>query len=257
MVSGFYNNRMAINLNINLAQNYLQICRSMEKLASGLAINSAADDPAGLVISEQMRTRIASLNSEIDSVSYQINKYQTADSALLQERGKLTELRSLAVAAADNGWTDETMREAYQAEADDIVESYNLIRSTSQFGTQNLLDGSAGSVADVNRLNTIDLSNSDSAEESLRQIDDEISQLDRQIAETGAMQKNGLESNLTNLRIESQNLIAAESQIRDVDFALEYSNLIKNQLLLKSDISLFMHSTMTSGSVLSLLLGTM
>ncbi len=253
---GFKNNIIAVNLVRNLNQTYFNISKSMEKLASGLAINSAADDPAGLVISEQMRTRIASLNQEIENVSYQINKYQTADSALLQERSKLTELRTLAVAAANEGGIDESARAAYQAEADNIVGSFNMIRESSEFGTQKLLDGSEGSVADVNELISVDLSDTESAEAAMKQIDDEISQLDAQIADVGATQKNSLESRRTNLRIESQNLVAAESQIRDLDYAKEYTNFVKNEMLLKSTLSLLAHSTITSGSVLSLISGT-
>jgi len=253
---GFNNNIFTINLGINLARNSLKIYRSMEKLASGFAINSAADNPAGLVISEQMRSRIASLNKEIEIVSNQINKYQTADSALLQERSKLTELRSLVVAAANEGGIDASARAAYQAEADNIVSSYNLIRESTQFGKQYLLDGSAGSVVNVNQLNSFDLSNTQSAEEAINEIDYEISQLDAQIIHVGATQKHGLESRLTNLRVESQNLTAAESHIRDLDYSFEISNFIKNQLLLKANISLFAHSTITSNSVLSLLEGT-
>ncbi len=253
---GIKNNIMAINLARNLNKTFFNLGKSMEKLSSGLKINSAADDPAGLVISEQMRTRIASLNQEIENVSYQINKYQTADSALLQERGKLTELRTLALAAANEGGIDDSARAAYQAEANNIVESYNMIRESSEFGTQKLLDGSESSVADVNELIPVDLSDTEAAEAAINQIDDEISHLDAQISDVGATQKNSLESRLTNLRIESQNLVAAESQIRDVDYGREISNFMKNQMLLKANISLFAHTSISSASVLSLLSGT-
>lgn len=250
------NNLLAVNLTRNLNQIFYNLGISMEKLASGLKINSAADDPAGLVISEQMRTRIASLNQEIESVAYQISKYKTADSALLQERSKLTELRTLAVAAANSGGIDDAARAAYQAEADNIVDSFNMIRNSSEFGTQKLLDGSEGSLADVNELISVDLSDTESAEAAMSQIDDEIAQLDTQIANVGATQKNSLKSRLTNLRIESQNLVAAESQIRDVDYSREIANFMKNQMLLNTNMLLFAHTTVTSSSVLSLISGT-
>ena len=253
---GIKNNLLAVNLTRNLNQTFLNLGKSMEKLSSGLKINSAADDPAGLVISEQMRTRIASLNQEIENVSYQISKYKTADSALLQERSKLTELRSLAVAAANEGGIDDAARTAYQSEADNIVDSFNMIRESSEFGTQKLLDGSESSVADVNELISIDLSDTEAAEASMNQIDDEIAHLDAQIADVGATQKNELESRVRNLRIESQNLVAAESQIRDVDYMAEITNFVKNQMLLKSNLSLFAHTAVSSSSVLSLLSGT-
>ncbi|MCP4634119.1 MAG: hypothetical protein GY855_14435 [candidate division Zixibacteria bacterium] len=253
---GIKNNLLAVNLARNMNQTILNLGKSMEKLSSGLKINSAADDPAALVISEQMRTRIASLNQEIESVTFQISKYKTTDSALLQERSKLTELQTLAIAAANEGGLNESARAAYQAEADNIVNSFNMIRESSQFGSQNLLDGSEGSVVDVNELISIDLSDSEAAEAAMNQIDDEIAHLDTQIADVGATQKNSLESRLTNLRIESQNLTAAESQIRDTDYTAEYSNFVKNQMLLKTNLSLFAHTSISSGSVLSLLNGT-
>lgn len=253
---GIKNNMLAVNLARNLNQTMYNLGKSMEKLSSGLKINSAADDPAGMVISERMRTRIASLNQEIENVSYQINKFKTADSALLQERRKLTELRTLAIAAANEGGIDESARAAYQSEANNIVNSFNMIRESSEFGSQKLLDGSEGSVADVSELITVDLSDAEAAEAAINQIDDEISRLDAQIADVGATRKNSLESRLTNLRIESQNLVAAESQIRDVDYSREYANFVKNQMLLKSTMSLFAHTSISSSSVLSLINGT-
>ena len=239
--------------NINLTHSLLM--KSMEKLASGLRINRASDDPAGLVISEQMRTRIASLNQEIENVTVQINKYETGSSATLQLRGMLTEMRSLAIAASNEGINDSSMQAAYQAEANRLVDTYNFVVENTAFGTQTLLDGSEGSLTTIPTMDYVDLSDAQSAEQSIEQIDEEIARLDQSIAELGATQKNDLKSRLTNLRIESQNLTAAESQIRDTDFALEFSNMLKNELLLHSSVSLLAHSFVTPQSVLGLLIG--
>jgi len=255
MSFGFNTNLMTINLTRNIGQTYSLIGKSLEKLASGLRINSASDDPAGLVISEKMRTQIASLNQEIDNISNQLNKYQTADSAMLQLRSQLTELRTLAVAAANEGGLDESSRQAYQDEADNIVASYNSLIENTQFGTQNLLDGSEGSVTQANELSNLDFSDAESAEEAIAYIDEEIEQLDAAISDVGATEKYTLESRLSSLRIESENLTAAESQIRDLDYAREYANLIKNQLLLQSTMSLFAHASLSPSSVLMLLDG--
>jgi flagellin len=247
------NNPMTLNLSRNIGLTYKFLGKSMEKLASGLRINHAADDLAGLIISEQMRTRLASLNQEIENISNQVNKYETAGSALLQLRGQLTELRSLAVAAANEGGLDESSRQAYQDEADNIVSSYNSLIDNAQYGRQNLIDGSEGSVAGGNKINHLDLSDAQAAGEAIEYIDEEISQLETVIANVGATQKYSLESRLNNLRIESENLTAAESQIRDLDYAIEYANFVKHQILLQSNMSLLAHAAMSPGTVLLLM----
>lgn len=224
------------------------------KLSSGLKINRAADDPAGLVISEQMRSRIASLNKEIEGVNHQINKYETASSSLMQMRGLLTEMRSLAVAAANSAVNDPAIMQAYQTEANRLVDTYNDIAQSSQFGTQHLLDGSEGSLANVPELAHVDLSDVAAAEEAIGYIDEESSRLDGTISHLGATQKNDLESRLISLRIESENLQAAKSQIRDTDYALEFSNFIKAGILARSSLAILAHSFIVSRTTMGLLL---
>ena len=250
---GFNNNYIGINLTRQIGQSHYRMVHSMEKLASGLAINRAADDPAGLVISERMRARLAGLNQEIENVSNQINRYQTADSALLQMRGQLTEMRTLALAAANDGGLDESARQAYQDEVDHLADSYNTTRDNTQFGTQALLDGSDGSVAAVETLAAPDLSDAEAAVEA---IDAEIEKLDRTLSGVGATQKYGLESRLSSLRVEAQNVTAAESQIRDLDYALEFSNFIREKIMFQAGMSLMAHSYMSPQVVLSLLSGS-
>ncbi len=245
-------NLPALNLHRSIQQSSWQLGKSMEKLASGLAINHASDDPAGLVISEQMRSRIASLNQEIENVSNQINKYNTADSSLMQMRSQLTEMRSLAVAAANDGAVDEGMRQAYQSEMDNLVGSYNRIRETASYGKQELLDGSEGSVTNVAEIPAVDLSSSEAAGESLERIDEEIERMDSTLSNVGAYQKHGLQRTLSNLRVEHQNLTAAESTIRDLDYAAEFTNLLKNQIMFSAGVSLMAHTGMASKSLLTL-----
>ncbi len=232
---------------------YNLMAKSMEKLSSGLKINWAADDPAGLVISEKMRSRIGSLNQEIKNIMGQINKYETASSSAMQMRGNLTELRSMAVAAGNGAVNDSAIQVAYQAEANRLVEGYNNIAQTAAFGTQNLFDGSAGSLTTIPTLADVDFSSAESSEAAIDTIDDEIARLDSTIAEIGATQKNDLESRRSNLMVESENLTAAESAIRDTDYAREYSSFLRNELLLKSFMSLMAHRNISGQSVLTLL----
>ncbi|PKK84150.1 MAG: hypothetical protein CVT49_04960 [candidate division Zixibacteria bacterium HGW-Zixibacteria-1] len=252
---------MTFSLNNNLSdsgiirglnQSFQLLYKSAEKLATGLRINSAADDPAGLVISERMRARIASLNQEIENVSLQIRKYETASSHSLQLRSMLTEMRSVAAAAANEGFNSEAMQNAYQAEANRLVESYNFVVQNAAFGEQKLLDGSDGSLANIQTLEPFDLSTAESADAAMEAIDNQTSRLDSIIADIGASQKNDLESRLTGLRVEAENLTAAESQIRDTDFMLEFTNFIRNQMMVRVSVSLLAHSFLTPQSVLAL-----
>nr|MBN2277540.1 hypothetical protein [candidate division Zixibacteria bacterium] len=248
------NHKVQVNSIIrNIGLSQANLSKIMEKLASGQRINSAADDPAGLVISEQMRSRIASLNQEIENTSLAVNKYQTASSTALQLRGILTELNSLTVAAANTAVNSEEMTAVYQGEANRLVESYNHIVETASFGNSKLLDGSEGSITAVAELGQLDLSDATSVEQTLATIESNVSRLDLQIADMGAAQKNDLESRLANLRIEAENLTAAESQIRDTDYTAEYSNFILGQMQLKASIALLAHSHISSQMVLSLI----
>ncbi|SYZ72781.1 putative Flagellin domain protein [Candidatus Zixiibacteriota bacterium] len=236
---------------INLAS--MAMNKASAKVSSGWKINFAADDPAGLVISEAMRARIAGLNQEIENTSITMDKYSTADSALLQMRSNLTEMRTLALAAGDSGVIDDSMRGAYQAEADNLTVNYNRIATQASFGDQKLLDGSSGSVANLPPLTGFNLSSSAEAQESLKAIDEEIARVDAAIGQVGATEKYGLESRLNSLRIEMQNLTAAESQIRDTDYASVFADFLKNKLILHSAVSLLSHQDISARTVLNLL----
>jgi flagellin len=168
-------------------------------------------------------------------------------------RNLLTEIRTLAVAASNEGVNDPGMYQAYQAEVSRLTDTFNFIAENAAFGEQKLLDGSEGSLTAIGTLAGIDLSDSDSAARAIEYIDAESTRLDTSISETGATQKNSLESRLSNLMVESENLTAAESQIRDTDFVYEFSNFLKDRMLLQSSLSLLSHSFMTQQSVLALL----
>ncbi len=244
-------NNWSTNLVRNIGLSVTALNRSAERLASGLRINRASDDPAGLVISEQMRSRIASLNQEIENTTNVLNKYRTADSAVLQMRRSLTELRTYAVAAANDGGLDEGARAAYQTAADNLVGSYNYMIDNTSFGTQTLLDGSSMSVADIEKMENYDLSSAEAAEAAIG----EIESVDATLSEIGSRQANEFESNLANMRIEVQNLSAAESQIRDVDYLAEYASFIKNSLAVQAGVALLAHTSKPSMSLVNLLRG--
>ncbi|MEA3297215.1 MAG: flagellin [candidate division Zixibacteria bacterium] len=243
----------ASDLSQSITRNYQELMRIMERLSSGLKINRASDDPAGLVISEQLRSQIASLNQEIENTSALINKYQTGSSTVSILRSQLTDLRATAVAAANEGGNDESTQAAYATSASNLVQSYNQILSTAEYNGTNLLDGSTGSLAEVSNLEGVDLSSAEAAEQSIAVIDEAITSLDGVQMDLAATQKNELESNRASLENTAQNLTAAESLIRDADFVMEYSNMISQQISIQASLAMMAHSSVTSEAVLNLL----
>lgn len=237
----------------SINSNYLSLMKPLEKLASGLSINWASDGPAVLVISEQLRSQIASLNQEIENTSAMIGKYETASSFVSEMRSKLTELRSLAIGAANEGGNSESAQAAYATTADYVVSSYNHILETAEYNGMNLLDGSEGSLAEVSELDGIDLSSAESAQESIGVIDSAIEELDKVQVDLGATQKNELEAHRVSLEVTLQNLEAAESQLRDTDYAQEYSTFIGEMVKFQTSVALLAHSRIGANTVLSLL----
>lgn len=227
--------------------------RAMAQLASGLRINTAADDPAGLVISEHLRAQIAGLNQEIKNVSATINKYQTVSDSVMEIRGQLTELRSLAVGAANEATNSETAQEAYQTAADAIVASVNDTITTAEYNGRNTLDGSAASLVDLGAMAAVDFSSAESVELSIGEIDQMIQAVDESLVELGAVQKNELESSLRSLEQTRENMIASELQLRDVDFGEALSAFVAGMIQEKASLAMVAHSRISAETVLSLL----
>ncbi|MCB2229715.1 hypothetical protein KQH82_03295 [bacterium] len=236
----------------NIRQNYNAMFKAMEKLSSGLRINRAADDPAGLVISEQLRSQIASLNQEIENVTQTINKYETVSSSVLQLRSQLTDLRSYAVGASNEAVNSETAQAAYQTAADSLVTTFNDTVASAEYNGKKTLDGSLESLASISELTGIDLSTAESSATSLEIVDNAIRELDNALVDLGAQQKNELESRKATLETNRQNLISAESQIRDTDYGDFISEYVGAMIREKASIAMLAHSRVMSESILSL-----
>ena len=237
----------------NILHNSDELKKSAEKLASGLRINRASDDPAGLVISEKMRSQIASIEQELRNIDDTSNKYSAADGTIEGLQNSLRDIRDVALAAANTSGNFKESQRAYQRSADDAIESYNEIQSSSTYGTQNLLDGSEGSVADLKPLEKIDVSSAEAAQQAVETIDKKIDELSKVRGEIGATQKNDLDARRNNLEIELNNLIAAESSIRDVDMAREYSEAVRKEVSLKASMAMLAHQQQVPNLVLSFL----
>ena len=137
-------NMSAMNANRNLGVTTGMQAKSSEKLSSGYKINRAADDAAGLSISEKMRSQIRGLNKASDNAQDGISLIQTAEGALNESHSILQRMRELSVQAANGTETDDD-REAVQNEVSQLQEELTRISETTEFNTMKLLDGSQGS----------------------------------------------------------------------------------------------------------------
>jgi len=147
-------NIAALDAQRNLSLTTRSISSVMEKLSSGYRINRAADDPAGLVISEQFRAQIAGLNKAISNSEGSINMIQTAEGSLNEISGLLVSMRELAIHAANEGMNDSNQLAADQAEIENAIKTIDRIAANTQFGTKKLLDGTKDNVATITTANT-------------------------------------------------------------------------------------------------------
>lgn len=138
------NNISAINAHRNLKKNDDRLTRTLEKLSSGLQVSRAADGPAKLVISEQMRAQIGGLQQAIDNSETAISLVQTTEANMSEISSLLTSVRQLAIHAANEGANDEVMLQADQNEIRNALDTINRISAQAQFGNKRLLDGSNG-----------------------------------------------------------------------------------------------------------------
>ncbi|MEW6051250.1 MAG: flagellin [Candidatus Zixiibacteriota bacterium] len=231
---------------------YARMFSALQQLSSGWRINSAADDPAGLVISEQLRSRIASLNAEIESISQSIGRYQAASSTTLGLHDQLRELRALAVGAANEGGNDPVVQEAFVTSAAALVESYNRTVRSAEYGGQLLFGTHDGALANIGELTGVDLSSGSLAVDSLTIIDEATRELDAVEIHLASEQKYGLESRRDSLEVTRENLIAAESRLRDADFADVYSNFVAGMIQTKATLAMLAHSTMLGSEIANL-----
>ncbi len=142
-------NIASMNAYRNLARNDMGLSRSLEHLSSGLRINKSADDPAGLVVSENMRAQIAGLSQAIENSELATAMVQTAEGALTEVHALLMGMRELAIHAANEGANSAADLAADQAEIDNALATIDRIASQTQFGTKKLLDGSNGVTGNV------------------------------------------------------------------------------------------------------------
>ena len=268
-------NMMAMNAARNLGTTYGRLAKSTQRLSSGLRINSAADDAAGLAVREQMRADIAVLRQGIRNANDGISMIQTADGALSVIDEKLIRMKELAEQAATGTYTN-AQRAIMDSEFQQMASEIDRIANATDFNGIKLLDGSQSAglkihfgtgndaaedyyYVSINEatssalgLNNVAISTQALAQSALTMIDSAISSKDEIRANLGAMQ-NRLENTISNLSIQAENLQAAESQISDVDVATEMTEFVRNQVMAQAGVAMLAQANALPQMALTLL----
>ncbi len=263
------NNVEAFNAHRQLSATSEKLGKSMERLSSGYRINRAADDAAGLAISEKLRGQISGLAQAQRNAEDAISLVQTAEGSLTEVHAMLQRIRELAV-QFKNGSLSTADRTAIQSEVNMLGSEIERIGSTAQFNGIQLLNvgqtisfqvGSEdGEIITITTISlgqgvpaaTYSLSNANASD--LSEIDDAIDNISAQRAQFGAVQ-NRLDHTLNNLSIYQENLQASESRIRDVDMAAQMVEFTKLQILQQSGTAMVAQANQLPQSVLQLLQG--
>jgi flagellin len=261
------NNVSALNASRNLAANGGKLEKSLERLSSGLRINRAGDDAAGLAISEKMRAQVRGLAQASRNSQDGISLLQTAEGAMNEIHTNLQRIRELGVQAYNGTNTTDDIA-AIQSEVTELVSEIDRIASQTTFNTNKLLDGTGSFAFQVGAnasetisvaINDVDATtlaifglDIDSATSSITTVDAAIKAVSTARAEIGATQ-NRLESTIANLGVSVENLTAAESRIRDADIAYETTQYTRNMILVQAGTSVLAQANTAPQSVLSLL----
>lgn len=281
---------IVVNTNVSsiLVQRSLQtstgsIQDSLEKLSSGYKINKAADDAAGLTISEGLKAQARGAKTAANNAQSGINLLQTAEGDLAIIQDNLQRIRDLTIQAA-NGTNGSAERTAIKAEVQERVTEINRLAESSQFNNINLLDGTNTKIAlqigpNAGSLNVISIGggtgtsplssattsslgldtalntafgSAAAASSFISEIDDAISEVSSRRSTIGSLQ-NRLESAIQSLNVQFENMSASESRIRDVDVASEAANLTRNQILQQSAATLLAQANQSPSIALSLI----
>ena len=264
-------NMTAMNANRQLGITQNAQAKSSEKLSTGYRINRAGDDAAGLSISEKMRSQIRGLNKASDNAQNGISLIQVAEGALNETHSILQRMNELATQAA-NDTNTSVDRNAIQSEIDQLTSEVDRIRSTTQFNSMNLLDGTytgkklqvgavSGqkieiSIKNMNasslKINALKVSSYSAAGKAMDKVQKAIQSVSDMRSTLGALQ-NRLEHTVANLDNISENTQSAESQLRDKDMAEEMVEYSKNNILAQAGQSMLAQANQSTQGVLSLL----
>ncbi|MFJ4037724.1 flagellin [Microbacterium sp. NPDC090007] len=275
----------ALNAYRNLSANQADVSKSLEKLSSGLRINRAADDAAGLAISEGLRSQVNGLNVAARNAQDGISVIQTAEGGLTQVHSILQRVRDLAVQAGNDS-NNADSRAAVSAEVTQLVDELERISDTTNFNGIKLLDGSAGTAGDgklsfqigadgsASSQIAVDLGPANikelatnlrtaivttdgfaspaAAATTITTVDTAIKSVSSARAELGAVQ-NRFESTINSLQVSAENLSAAKSRIVDTDMAAEMVKYTASNILQQAGTAMLAQANQSGQGVLQLL----
>ncbi len=272
-------NVASLNAQRNLTSTQSALASSVGRLSSGMRINSASDDAAGLGISENLKANIRSLAQAQRNANDGISMSQVAEGSMNDMQGIVSRMRELSVQSA-NSTLGDTERGYIQTEFTQLSSEINRISSVTDFNGQKLLDGSASAgltfqigiqntandrlAMSITKLTTstlgstslriasASLSTAAKAQSAIGAFDKAIQQLSQARAKVGATQ-NRMTVTVSNLAVAQENLTAANSRIRDVDVASESANLTKSQILSQAGLAVLAQANQLPQSALSLL----
>jgi len=284
MAVRIFNNIASTNAQRFLGANNDRLGQSVERISSGIRINRASDDAAGLAISEGLRSDIRALRQAGRNANDGVSLINITEGALNEQSSMLIRLRELASQAA-TGTTGSTERATIQLEFNSLRNEIDRITNTTEFNGQKLIDGSlASSIASTSQvfiqigidsnansrinlneqlnlkavtssalsIDTLSVSTATEALTALDGISEAISSVTATRGQVGAVQ-NRLMRSISNLSISVENLSAAESQIRDADIAEEVALLTRNQIMVQASTAMVGQANLIPQSVLQLL----
>jgi flagellin len=270
---------LRINQNIAAQNSYRnlsvtdgQMSKSLEKLSSGFRINRAADDAAGLSISEGLRAQVGGLKVAVRNSQDGVNVVQTADGALNETTAILQRMRDLAVQAASDGSQNAASQGAADNEYQELAKEIDDIAGKTTFNGKALLDGTYTAQSfqvGANATETLsvsignmkaatitggvgDLTDATKATAALANVDKAIAAVSAERSKLGATQ-NRFEHKINNLNVTIENLSASESAIRDTDMAQEMTKFTRSQILSQAGTSMLAQANQSQQSVLKLL----
>lgn len=269
-------NVAGINAQRNLVNSQRVMDKSMAQLASGSRINKAADDAAGLAISEKFNASIRSARQANRNANDGISMVQTAEGGLNEISNIVTRLRELGIQAASDT-VGETERSFLNKEVEQLKNEIDRIASVTTWGTTKLLDGSTpafdfqvgifnnesedritfdassnNASLDALGLGGLDYTSKEGAQDALSSLDEAQTAVNGMRANLGALQ-NRLTSTVDNLAVLEENMSAANSRIRDTDVALASSEMTRNNILLQASTSTLAQANQVNGLALKLI----
>jgi len=279
MAISIVTNVSSLNAQRNLGSTQEALSKSLSRLSSGMRINSAADDAAGLAISEKLKSQIRSMSQAERNANDAVSLLQTAEGSMSEVSGMLSRMRELSVQAG-NDTVGAAERGFLQNELADLRSEVNRIAEVTEFNGTKLIDGTASSLTfqvgiqnttndrmsvSINdmhasalgtgaatRLSGVDISTISGAQTALDVLDSAITDVSAGRASIGAVQ-NRMQVTIANLATARENLSAANSRVRDVDVASESAELTRKNILMQAGVSVLAQANQSPSIALSLL----